>query len=312
MSEGVDYAFNPPTVASLVAASKRFACRYGGPGSDSKQLHAAELRALTAGGIAVVANAEGTADGLASGWSVGEAWAKSSLAHFSALGMPDNRPVYLSVDFDCGPTRWPSVREALRGAASVLGASRVGVYGSYDVMNWALHDNVAKWFWQTYAWSGGRWAAHNHIEQYKNGVLMGGGNVDLNRSKQNDYGQWGVSTMGVWDEDVIPAPPDAADYATNKSWAAKNALGNVLAVVRTLADLDATGARKADVAAVLAQGKANAVALTTLTAALAELATALGNMAEELTTVNTMLENMGGGVTGQFNVNGTLTIAEGD
>ena len=189
--EGVDYAFPPrPSIAGLAEAGKKFAFRYGGPGSLSKQLDPVEAQTLSAAGIAVVANAEGAADGLLGGWNPGVSWAASAEAHFKKCGMPPGRPIYLSVDFDCPSSRWPSVAAALRGAASVLGAARVGVYGGRRSIEWARRDNVAQWFWQTYAWSGGVWAPGNHCEQYKNGVPLAGGSVDLNRALLPDFGQW--------------------------------------------------------------------------------------------------------------------------
>jgi len=195
--EGVDYAWARPTVAGLVTAGKKFTCRYGGPGSAGKQLDKAEARALIAAGIAICANAEGAADGMLGGFTTGASWARSADTHFRACGMPATRPIYLSADVDVTATQWPKVADALRGAASVLGGvGRVGVYGSYDVMLWARRDGVAAWFWQTYAWSEGRWAPGNHIEQYRNGVALAGGNVDLDRALTADYGQWGPPDTG--------------------------------------------------------------------------------------------------------------------
>ncbi|HEX5996289.1 MAG TPA: DUF1906 domain-containing protein [Jiangellales bacterium] len=223
--EGVDYAGTRPNPTQLYAAGKRFVVRYGGPGGSWKHLDATEARALTGAGLALVANAEGAADGLLLGWDAGVSWARSADAHFRALGMPADRPIYLSVDFDCGPDKqWAAVANALRGAASVIGAGRVGVYGSYDVMQWARRDNVARWYWQTYAWSGGRWASHNHLEQYRNGVSLAGGTVDLNRSKIADFGQWGqeeddVSAADVWAAQFGFTRPDGTVEAPAPAWA---------------------------------------------------------------------------------------------
>jgi hypothetical protein len=188
---GVDYAFPPrPDITALAAAGFKFACRYGGPGTRDKQLDAAEANSLAAAGISVVSNAEGAADGLGNGWAVGVSWAKTADYWFKSCGMPADRPIYLSADFDVTVEDWPAVAEALKGAASVIGVARVGVYGSYNVMRWAARDGVAKWYWQCFAWSYGRWAPGNHIEQYRNGVTIGGADCDLNRALQDDYGQW--------------------------------------------------------------------------------------------------------------------------
>jgi hypothetical protein len=205
--EGVDYAWSRPGAAALAAAGKLFACRYGGPGSAGKQLDPAEARALSAAGVAIVANAEGAANGLLGGWSTGVTWARQAAAHFAACGMPWHRPVYLSVDFDVSSSQWPAVASALRGAASVLGAGRVGVYGGRRAIEWARRDGVAQWFWQTYAWSGGVWVPGNHIEQYRNGVPLGGATVDLDRALPSDFGQWRVGG------DMEPT--DRVGYPTN-------------------------------------------------------------------------------------------------
>lgn len=201
--EGIDYAFPPrPAIAELVRLGKQFACRYGGPGTLDKQLDPQEARDLSAAGIAIVANAEGAANGLAGGWPAGVSWATKAEARFAECGMPPDRPIYFSVDFDVVAEAWPNVRDALRGAASVLGdVDRVGVYGGRAAVEWARRDGVASWFWQTYAWSGGRWAPGNHIEQYRNGVDIAGADCDLNRALQSDYGQWMTGDNMLTDEE---------------------------------------------------------------------------------------------------------------
>lgn len=191
--EGVDYAFSQPSAAALVAAGKHFACRYGGPGSSGKQLTAGELAALTAAGIAVVANAEGTADGLKGGYDTGRSWAASADAYFRRLGMPAGRPIYLSADWDAHTASdLAAIDAAMDGAASVLGRARVGVYGGYDVIKHLAGNGKAKWFWQTYAWSESYWYPAAHIQQYRNGVTIGGADCDLNRAMVADYGQWPI------------------------------------------------------------------------------------------------------------------------
>lgn len=189
--EGVDYAFPPrPNAQLLHAAGKAFAVRYGGPGTADKHLHGDELRQLVGAGLVVVANAEGGTDGMLGGRKVGRDWAQRAEAHFRRLGMPPDRPIYLSVDFDVKWGQWPSVREALRGAGEILGPDRVGIYGGYDAIKWAQAEDAARWFWQTYAWSHGQWATNCHLQQYRNGVKLGGGIVDLCRALVDDYGQW--------------------------------------------------------------------------------------------------------------------------
>lgn len=228
--EGVDYAFSVPPASALTAAGKYFAVRYGGPGSAGKQLTQAELAGLNKAGIAVVANAEGAAAGFR-GTAAGQSWARQALAHFTALGMPADRPIYFSVDWDAGPADWPDVDAALRGAASVVGAARVGVYGSYATVEHCAKAGTARWFWQTYAWSAGKWSSRCHLQQYRNGVTIGGADCDLDRAMQSDYGQWGAE-MPLTGDDVntifntdgqIGAPPPASP---DKFWTAGQFLRN--------------------------------------------------------------------------------------
>lgn len=204
--EGVDYAFPPhPSIPGLAAAGKQFACRYGGwqdkgPGTADKWLTPSEAAKLAAAGLWVCANAEGSASGLLNGYSTGFSWARNADLGFRACGMPADRPIYLSVDFDVTAEQWLRVRDALHGAADALGGvERVGVYGGYRAVEWAHRDRVAAWLWQTYGWSTWRdadgvtrlhWADNVHMQQYRNGVIVAGADVDLNRALPQDYGQW--------------------------------------------------------------------------------------------------------------------------
>jgi len=200
--EGVDYADARPSPAGLYAAGKRFVVRYGGPGRDAKQLHATELQALLAAGLSVVANAEGAAAGYR-GTVAGRAWAADADEHFRALGMPAGRPIYFSVDWNAGPADWPDIDAALRGSADVIGAARVGVYGGYATVAHCAGAKTAQWLWQTYAWSAGRWWPGAHMQQYRNGVQVGGGDCDLNRAMADDFGQWGQETDVALDDGDI-------------------------------------------------------------------------------------------------------------
>src|SRR5690242_3266482 len=188
--EGVDYSSARPSPAGLWAAGKRFAVRYGGPGSSGKHLTLAEANALRAAGLSIVANAEGSSGGF-TGRTAGVSWARSADTAFRACGMPADRPIYFSVDWNVTSAQWPGVVAALRGAADVIGAGRVGIYGSYNAMVWARRDGVARWFWQTYAWSSGNWAPGCHLQQYRNSVTVAGSDCDLTRALTVDYGQWG-------------------------------------------------------------------------------------------------------------------------
>jgi hypothetical protein len=254
---GVDYAWDRPRPTGLAAAGKKFACRYGGPGSAGKQLDPAEAAALNAAGLSIVANAEGAEGGLLGGFTVGADWARSANAHFRRCGMPAGRPIYLSVDFDVTAAQWPRVANALRGAASVIGPARVGVYGGLRAVRWARRDHVARWFWQTYAWSGGVWAAGNHIEQYNNLVPLAGGIVDLDRAHPADFGQWTAGDDMTpeqsekldaihWATTQIPNPSGAPGRVPLQVWcAAVDAALDALAAKANIAPAELAAVRRA-------------------------------------------------------------------
>lgn len=254
--QGVDYAFPPwPNINQLAAAGIKFACRYGGPGTAPKHLTLAEAQQLTAAGIAVVANAEGSADGLINGFAAGVSWARLAEEHFRACGMPPGRPIYFSVDFDTTSGDWDELDAAMDGAASVIGRDRVGVYGEYSIIEHFAANQKARWYWGTYAWSGGRWSAHNHIEQYRNGVALAGADVDLNRALKSDYGQWTIGDDMGWEEK--PAGGGGYTYGAIT-------LGSNLAIWKAVGLLEAMapklGLDPAELAAITAAAKAGAEA----------------------------------------------------
>lgn len=76
-----------------------------------------------------------------------------------------------------------------RGGASVVGMARTGPYGERDVCTAAADAGFGQ-LWQTYAWSRGEWEPRAQLRQYRNGVRLGSGLVDLDRAMTGDYGQW--------------------------------------------------------------------------------------------------------------------------
>jgi hypothetical protein len=189
VAEGVDYSFAHPSPSSLKTAGKTFALRYIGPGSAGKLLTASERDQLWAQDISIGFLAEGAAGDMLRGAALGKAHAQLAETHRMALGAPA-LPIYFAADVDMVAGNLPAITAYCNAAAGVLGRGRVGVYGEYDVMGWLKERGIATWFFQTYAWSAGKWFSGNHIEQYRNNQALGGGTVDLCRSKMDNFGQW--------------------------------------------------------------------------------------------------------------------------
>lgn len=202
--KGIDYSWARPTGAAIKAAGFDFVMRYVPfPGDQGKGLTVAELADLRANGLAVGLVFETTADRALAGADAGAADAKVCLAAQTLLGWPDSLPFYFAVDFDAQPAQFDAIDAYLRGAAGVLGGERVGVYGSYAVIEHCCWAKTASWLWQTYAWSSDRRFMVAHIYQYQNGQTLNGGAVDYNTAIDGDAGLWAAPA-------AAPAPTPAS------------------------------------------------------------------------------------------------------
>lgn len=189
----VDYSGSRPDPKKVKAAGYGAVARYlFAPAPGGKGISKAEATAIRAAGLGLVVIYEWYAGRALEGAVAGVTDAKVALALARDIGFPDNRPIYFAVDFAGTSAQQPAIDAYLRGAASVIGAARVGVYGSYYVVERCYANKTAQWFWQTRGWSNGRISVHTHFYQYLNGQSVGGASVDLNESKQDDFGAWEV------------------------------------------------------------------------------------------------------------------------
>lgn len=222
---GIDYAWSRPSVKAMTDARVKFVARYLS-NDTSKDLSRAEATAANAAGIWCVVVWESSAGRALSGKTAGASDASTALGKARALGMPDDRPIYFAVDFDANSGQYSTIKSYFDGAASVLGRDRVGMYAGYGPIKWAFDNGIISWGWQTYAWSGGKWDTRAHIQQYKNGVSLGGASVDYDRATQDDYGQWkiGESPMAVTDAEIakIAAATAKAVAQTDNLYPAPN------------------------------------------------------------------------------------------
>lgn len=208
MTQGVDYAWSRPSPTGLYAAGKRFACRYASFDTTGKNLTVQEAIDLSRAGLSIVANWEHSATDQLGGYDRGRAHAVAAHQMFTDRGMPPDRPIYFSTDFNATAEQLETCRAYLNGAASILGRARVGVYGGYRTIDHMAISGAAQWFWQTYAWSAGRWHAAADIRQYQNGVTVAGATVDLDQAMVPDYGQWVVAGTQGKDEPTVITDED--------------------------------------------------------------------------------------------------------
>jgi hypothetical protein len=218
---GLDYAGGLPGAAAIKKAGYRFVCRYltpGGPGLPGKLLTPEEYADLQAHGIAAVVNWETSATRMLDGYNAGVADAEAAETRIRAVGHPLDRPVFFSADFDATPAQQAEIDDYLRGVASVLGADRVGIYGSYNVVKRCLDNHTARWAWQTAAWSRGQVEPRIHIYQRITSATVGGVECDVNEAlKLPDFGQHPTRHHRRDDMPLLPATTMPADPNSDPS-----------------------------------------------------------------------------------------------
>lgn len=87
--------------------------------------------------------------------------AKEAEGFAKTVGQPEGTAIYFAVDFDAQSSHMSKILEFVEGIKSALKDYKVGVYGSYNVMQ-VVKGNV-DYYWQTYAWSRGHVADFIHM-----------------------------------------------------------------------------------------------------------------------------------------------------
>lgn len=214
MTSGVDYAWGRPSASALQAAGVAFAARYLSH-DTSKALDRAEADDLAAHGIWIAVVFEDGAQRPLAGYAAGAADAQFAAVQAAAAGMPPGRPIYFAADFDVTPQQQTAVNAYLAGAASALGAQRVGIYGGYYTVKRALDAGAAAWGWQTVGWSGGQWDPRAALRQPGSTVTIGGVQCDTDTAQAADFGQWqpGRTPTSTPTATAAPATPTGDDMA---------------------------------------------------------------------------------------------------
>ncbi|WKD58928.1 DUF1906 domain-containing protein [Corynebacterium caspium] len=200
----IDYAAGVPSAQSIRNKGYIGAVRYVSqrrPGTENwmlgKPVTLNETRAFASHGLEVASvyqfgKAE-TAD-----WKRGAAGAAAhapqAIALHAAAGGPQNRPIYVAIDDN--PTRAQyehQIRPYLQAFKVALEASgyKLGIYGNYNTIDWAIKDGLGQYFWQHNWGSGGRIHPRVTLHQVSNeGDKIDGISVDINHVYAADWGQW--------------------------------------------------------------------------------------------------------------------------
>lgn len=211
--QGVDYSTTAhagsPSVAALKAAGKKFVGAYAvnDKQPSGRGITRARYEEFAAAGIDVFLYWESSASWMQAGYQAGVVAANNAQANIIANGMPETMPVYFACDWDATPEDQAAIDACLLGCASVLGHERVGLYAGYWPLMRAKQNGRARWFCQTYAWSGGNVLDGIHLYQYDNyGNTIDGTDVDFVVAYQENYGQASKFTGEPEPEGLQPDP----------------------------------------------------------------------------------------------------------
>jgi hypothetical protein len=217
--EGVDYSSTANAdwaglAQSLKAAGKQFVGRYAvndkSPGG--RGIGAAEYAAMRDAGVDVFLYWESSEGWMTGGWEAGVYAAQNAQWNLEQAGIPANVPVYFACDFDASPGHQAAIDSCLYGAASVLGANRVGLYAGYHVLLRSKQNGSAQWFCQTSAWSGGQVMEGAHLYQYAYNKYVYGTNCDWVQAYTENYGQATPPFHPAEEQPKPPKPPKTPTF----------------------------------------------------------------------------------------------------
>lgn len=172
MTTVIDFSAGVPPAVEVKAAGHAGAIVYAAPGREQwmrgKQPDKAWVDSMRAAGLGVAfvwqfRNGGSIDSGDAGrGHAGGVDDAIKAAEYLKSVGCADH-PVFFACDWDVTLTEWNSrVVEYFKGAMSVLGRKRMGIYGHSRVVAWAQEDNVVAEVeagrvlgWVTKSWSGG-------------------------------------------------------------------------------------------------------------------------------------------------------------
>ncbi|MFC3848901.1 glycoside hydrolase domain-containing protein [Corynebacterium hansenii] len=213
----IDTAARPPSPSVIKAAGHIGHVVYVSPdrtrgGLPGKPVSRAHVDAMRAAGMGIACVWQYGKDGgdappdFRRGHDGGVADARAADKKLTELGL-SGWPVFFAVDVDIDPDTdhrsWEQIRAYMRGAASVIGRDRCGIYGGWKVVEGACRDALIanlgtagkQLAWQTRSWSAGR--IHSAAVLYQRIVdtkanpapRIGGVAVDVNDVLHADWGQ---------------------------------------------------------------------------------------------------------------------------
>jgi Domain of unknown function (DUF1906) len=176
---GADYSWGRPSATALRTAGVQFVGRYAAAGRGGINISKAEADALRAAGINLYIFNEHQTSYMMGGRTSGVQAAQGALAVTRDAGISDG-VIFFSADFEATLGQMATLGAFLDGAATVVGAAHVGIYGSHDVCAWVLDHTPYTHAVQCAAWSRGHWDPRIEIRQDRYNWSIAGTDCDGN------------------------------------------------------------------------------------------------------------------------------------
>jgi hypothetical protein len=241
----IDFSAGVPSASSIKAAGHLGAVRYvSQPRPDAqwmagKPVRLAETTANAALGLATASvyqyGRANTADWL-KGAAGAVVHAPQAIAIHKAAGGPTGVPIYVAIDDNPTHAQYTGqIRPYLQSFKTSLEAAglKLGVYGNYNVIEWATQDGLGEYFWMHDWGSGGKIHPRTTIHQLPQSQqrVIDGITVDINNVYAKDWGQWlpGAPAKDQSLVDITETSP-LSPTATNPTITAEqlNALSSLL------------------------------------------------------------------------------------
>lgn len=173
-----------------------------------KTLRPAEAKRITDAGLQILSVFERTADRTKGGAPSGKVDGIEARIHCMELGQPGGSAIYFAVDYDAPQSQYDNIEEYLKAAKAQIGNYKLGVYGSYDVVEEMAKRLPGIYIWQTLAWSRRKISDKAHVFQKQIDTVVNGINIDWN-DMYKEAGLWGGKPIVVPDKttpEKDPAP----------------------------------------------------------------------------------------------------------
>lgn len=191
MIRGVDYGYGKVSGKTIKDAGYDFCCRYLSH-SPGKNLSSEELADLRENNLRIVLVYETTERRCMDGFQAGvddANYAKKLAQGLDLYGLFKAPVIYFACDDDFTLDDCATIREYFKGVNSVLGIAHTGVYGGLTVVSDIMDNNLARYGWQTSAWSRGIWYKEAQLRQVAYNLTLDGVQCDIDEAISVDYGQ---------------------------------------------------------------------------------------------------------------------------